>query len=66
MSKAFGPKGVRARLIASSQLPAFGPASPRFTGRCRRLGKPKHRPTRGCVWLRDLAASGGKLFKHYR
>jgi len=29
MSKAFGPKGVRARLIASSQLPASGPAPPR-------------------------------------
>ena len=30
MSRAFGPKGVRARLIASFQLPAHGPAPPRF------------------------------------
>ena len=37
MSKAFGPKGVRARLIASFQLPAHGPAPPRTNGRCRRL-----------------------------
>lgn len=32
MSKAFGPKGVRARLIASFQLPAHGPAPPRNNG----------------------------------
>ncbi len=37
MSRAFGPKGVRARLIASFQLPAHGPAPPRHNGRCRRL-----------------------------
>lgn len=37
MSKAFGPKGVRARLIASFQLPAHGSAPPRINGRCRRL-----------------------------
>lgn len=30
MSRAFGSKGVRARLIASFQLPAHGPAPPRF------------------------------------
>ena len=32
MSKAFGPKGVRARLIASFQLPAHGLAPPRIMG----------------------------------
>ena len=38
MSRALGPKGVRARLIAGSQLPAHGPAPPRFCRRrCRRL-----------------------------
>lgn len=37
MSRAFGPKGVRACLSAGFQLPASGPAPPRWTGRCRRL-----------------------------
>lgn len=32
MSKALGPKGVRARLIAGFQLPALGPAPPRGRG----------------------------------
>ena len=40
MSKASGPKDVRARLVTGSQLPAFGPAPPRFMGRCRRLEEP--------------------------
>lgn len=36
-----GPKDARACLIAGSESPAHGPASPRFQmGRCRRLGKP--------------------------
>jgi subtilisin family serine protease len=32
MSRAFGPKGVRARLVTGSQLPAYGPAPPRNMG----------------------------------
>jgi len=32
MSRAPGPKGVRARLTAGSQLPALGPAPPRIKG----------------------------------
>lgn len=46
MSKASGPKGVRARLIASFQLPAHGPAPLRQPKRCRRLSG-KRAPTRG-------------------
>jgi len=53
MSKAFGPKGVRARLIASFQLPAHGPAPPRFMGRCRRLDGPVHRRTRVVRMIED-------------
>ena len=66
MSKASGPKGVRARPIASYQLPAFGPAPPREQGRRRRLEHQRRRPNRGCTWVADTAVGLDGFYHRHR
>lgn len=59
MSRAFGPKGVRARLVTGSQLPAHGPAPPRVKGGGAAGWKAeRHRRERG---TRVGKSNGGRI-----